>query len=158
MKVKLEGFRELDRALSELPKATAKNVLRRVGRAALEPMANMAAAKAPEESGALAFSIAVSEKRTPRARTSTAKFVAPGVFRSDRKSSVEIAMGPAGGMGALWYATFQEFGTVNMAAQPYMRPAWDAGAQRVLDSVKGDLKAEIDKAATRLAVKRAKAA
>ena len=36
--MKLEGFRELDKALGELPKATGKNVLRKVGRKALEPM------------------------------------------------------------------------------------------------------------------------
>ena len=30
--VKVEGLKELDRALMQLPKATGKNVLRRVGR------------------------------------------------------------------------------------------------------------------------------
>lgn len=157
MKIRVEGFRELERALSELPKTTGKNILRRIGRGALEPMAQIAAAKAPEESGALAFSIAVSEKRTARARKSTTRRVAPGVFRSDPKTSVEIAMGPAGGLGALYYATFQEFGTINAAAQPYMRPAWDSGAGRALEYVKDNLKAEIDKAAARLARKRARA-
>lgn len=66
--VRLEGFRELEAALRELPKATGKNVLRRVAKGALQPMADEAAAKAPRRSGALAYSIIVSEKRTKAAK------------------------------------------------------------------------------------------
>ena len=45
---------------------------------------------------------------------------------------------------------------MDMAANPYMRPAWDAGAMKALDYIKDNLRAEIDKAATRLAKKRAR--
>lgn len=149
MKVRLEGFRELDRALAELPKATGKNVLRRVAKGALEPMANQAAALAPERTGKLSFSISVGERRTRRVKREN-KF--------DTRTGIQMAMGPASGSGAaLNYAAFAEFGTVDTPAKPYIRPAWDAGAMRALDFVKQRLGSEIQRSADKLAVKRAKA-
>lgn len=154
--VKLEGFRELEKALAELPKATGKNVLRRVGKGSLEPMADLAASKAPADTGKLSFSIVVSEKRTRRAKPSTTRFRG-GSFRSDPSKGVDIAMGPAAGQGALQYATFVEFGTIDTAAAPYMRPAWDSGSMQALDYIKDNLGKEIGKAAAKVAKKRAKA-
>lgn len=162
MKVKVEGLRDLERALSELPKATGKNVLRRVARGALEPMAAQAKAKAPDDPATAApdlrRSITISEKRTRRAKKSTARRLVGGKWRSDPSTGIEMAMGPASGGGVLNYATLQEFGTVKMAANPYMRPAWDSGAQGALDYIKDSLRTEIERAAARVAKKRAKAA
>lgn len=146
--VRLSGFRELEQALNELPKATARNVLRRIGKAALEPMADHAAALAPEQTGKLSFSIIVGEQRTRRAKRGALK----------RKDGVEIAMGPSAGLGVLQYATFAEFGTVDTPAQPYMRPAYDQGAEPALQYVETSLAQEIHKSAAKLARKRARAA
>lgn len=146
MKVQLAGFKALDKALGELPKATGKNVLRRVAKPPMEAMANVAAQKAPERTGRLAFSISVSEKRTRRAKTQ---------FMSG--TGIQMAMGPASGFGAaLSYATFDEFGTVDTPAFAFMRAAWDGGAERSLEYVKVHLGDEIAKSARKLAVKRAK--
>lgn len=160
MNVDIRGFRELDRALGELPKATARNVLRRVTKAALDPMATVAAGAAPHQTGRLSFSISVSERGTRRAEWygSRARFVAPGVFRSDPKTSFTMAMGPAGGTGALSYASFAEFGTIDTPAHPYMRPAWDGGKDAALQHVKVSLGREIDMAAGRLARRAARRA
>lgn len=147
MRVKVRGFRELDRALSELPKATAKSVVRKVAKAALEPMADQAASKAPEDKGLLAFSIGVSEKRTRRVRKE----------QKGKKASFEMAMGPATGVGTLYYATHVEFGTVDTPPQPFMRPAWDGGKAQALETVKDGLAREIDKAAKRVARRAARA-
>ncbi len=144
--VRLSGFKELERALSELPKATGKNVLRRVAKGALEPMADSAAANAPTDEGKLAFSIGVGEKRTRRVRT------------GKKSSGIQMAMGPANFIpGVLEYASFVEFGTVDTAANPFMRTAWDGGAQKALEYVKDNLGSEIDKAVRKMMVKRAKA-
>lgn len=149
MQVKLSGFRELDRALSALPKATGKNVLRRVAKGALEPMADVAAARAPERTGKLAFSISVGEKRTRRVKQE-AKF--------DTRTGIQMAMGPASGFGgALIYASFDEFGTVDTPAFGFMRAAWDTGAVPALRYVTQNLGAEIQKSVKRLTVKRARA-
>jgi len=137
-RVKLSGFRELDHALAQLPKAVARNTLRRIGKEALEPMAAIAAARAPVDEGNLALSIAVSEQRTRRASRGG----------RDPKTSIEIAMGPAGGFSALPYASFVEFGTVDTPAQPYMRPAFDQEAEATIKRLQESLAKEITKAAT----------
>lgn len=148
-RVRLEGFDGLERALHRLPgQATQRNVLRRVAKGALEPMADAASGRAPVDEGKLAFSIVVSERRTRRV---------PRFARFDRKNGVEMAMGPAAGLGTLTYATHVEFGTVDTPPQPYMRPAWDGGADRALEYVKDNLWLEIDKAAKRVAAKGARA-
>lgn len=143
----LEGFRELESALAQLPKATGKNVLRRVAKGALEPMARQAESYAPVREGDLRESITVSERRTRRVNRSG---------RFDRKTGVEMAMGPASGEGVLNYAALVEFGTVDTPAQPYMRPAWDSGQNRALEYVKDNLAREILDAARRVAHKGAR--
>lgn len=145
--MQLTGFRELERALSELPRATGKNVLRRIARGALEPLADAAAAAAPEQSGRLSFSISVSEQRTSRARWQ----------RMASASGIAMAMGPAGGLGVLPYAAFAEFGTIDTPPHPFMRPTWDAGGVGALEYVKANLGAEIARAAARVARKAARA-
>lgn len=146
-RVKLSGFRELEKKLAvDMPKATARNVLRRVAKGALEPMADDAARNAPEARGILSFSIAVSEQRTRRARR----------FTMRRINGVQMAMGPAAGLGATYYASAVEFGTIDTPAQPYMRPAWDTGKQSALDYVQDNLWREIEKAVGRAAKKKAR--
>lgn len=159
--VTLEGFSELDQALSELPKATGKNVLRRIAKAALEPMADIAAARAPHRTGRLAYSIAVSEKRTPRAQWQNTTMgrtrFTGGSFRASASTGITMAMGPAGGLGVLPYASFDEFGTIDTPAFAFMRAAWDAGANSALEYIKTNLSIEIEKAALRYARRQAKA-
>lgn len=146
--VQLEGFDQLEKNLMQLTKATGKNVLRRVGKGALEPMADIAAHHAPYRTGKLSYSISVSEKRTARAKRNTTKFKG-GSFRADPTKTIEIAMGPAAGNAALNYASFDEFGTVDTPAFAYMRTAWDTGANQALEYVKENLWREIDKATIR---------
>ena len=151
-KIRVEGLRECEAALAELPKATGRNVLRRIGRGSLEPMRNHAASIAPDnpETGApdLRTSLATVEQRTAKAR------FRKGQFRSARSTGVAFRMGVP---RRVFYGLFQEYGTVKMAANPFMRPANDAGAQAVVDYIADNLKAEIGKATARLARKRAKA-
>lgn len=141
MVARLEGFREFEEALNQLPKATGRNVLRRLARGALEPMADQAAGNAPVAEGDLRNSIEVSERRTRRVNRAG---------RFDRKTGIEMAMGPASGEGVLSYATFVEFGTNDTPPQPYMRPAWDSGRGDALDYIKENLWDEIHKAALRV--------
>lgn len=147
--VRVEGLRELDRALGQLPKATAKNVLRRIGRKALEPVAKDAASRAPVDDGQLRDSIGVGTRLTRRQaalhRRST---------RQAGKSFIEIFAG-AGGVPQ---AHLREFGGDGAPPSPYMRPAWDGNKAGVLETIKRDLGAEITKAAARLAKRAARRA
>lgn len=151
-RVKIEGLKELDRALGELPKATGKAVLRRVLKKAGEPIARDMRAKAPDDPATsgndLKSSIAVSTKLSGRQRKMHRK-----AFRND-KASAEVFVGA----GPLPQAHLQEFGTVHHRPQPFARPAWDGNKNRALSIIKDELGDEILKAAKRLAKKRAKAA
>lgn len=148
--VSVEGLREIDAAMDDLTKASAKGVLRRSGIKALEPMAEVARGLAPDNpaTGApdLGSSIAVGTKLSKRQAGLHRK-----MFRDD-KASAEVFMGP-GPDPAAWN---QEFGNVNHGPQPFMRPAWDGGKDRLLKDLQKLLWAEIDKAAARAARKAAR--
>jgi HK97 gp10 family phage protein len=177
--VRVEGLAALDRALAELKASTAKAVLRRVGKAALEPVAAEARRLAPDDPTTkaphdLATSIVISEKsRSGRS----------GDFRST-DSTVTLWMGPTG--GGYPQAMIQEFGAgphtitahdpnghlaFEEAGQlvtprvvhhpgnpphPYMRPAWEAGKAQVLETIRTELGAEIAKTAARVAARQAR--
>lgn len=145
VKVKITGLRQIERALADLPKATAKNVVRRVLKTRAQPIADRAAQLAPLDDGALRDSIAVSTKLSKAQR---------GKHKKRTPGTVEVFVGA----GPHPQAHLQEFGTVHHPPQPFMRPAWDSGKEKVLEGIKGDLWAEIEKAVGRLAKKAAKAA
>lgn len=144
--VSIDGLRELDAALGQLPKATGKAVLRRTLKKAGQPIANDAEAKAPRLTGALQISIGVGTKLTRRQSKLHRK-----MFKDD-KASAEVFVGA----GGLAQATQTEFGNSHQAAEPYMRPAWDGNKDQALEIIKSELGAEIMKAAQRLAKRAAR--
>lgn len=152
--VHIEGLREVDAALGQLGKATGRNVMRRVAVARLEPMAEEARRLAPDDPNTggndLKNSIAVSTQLAGYARR----------LNKRSKSEAEAHMGPAGrgGTKAPPQGSQQEFGNENHGPQPFMRPAWDGGKDRLLEGIKDDLWAEIEKAAARQAKKAARLA
>lgn len=166
---RVDGLRELDAALGELPKATARNVLRRVLTKAAQPIADDARQLAPVDGGHLRDSIAVSARVKNQAgssefaatlRSGGSKAEAVRAMRDARRAAgggsfAEIHVGPS---VKAPHGHFQEFGTENHAAQPFMRPAWESNKHRALDTIKKDLGAEIEKTAKRLAKRRARAA
>ena len=137
--MKIEGLRELDAALRELSKATAKNTLVRVGKAALEPMAEVARSLAPDdpETGGndLKSSIVVGTKLTPRQKR---------LAKKEPKDFATVYMGTADPAGIQ-----QEFGNVNHPPQAFMRPAFAQEAQGTIDRVAKGLKPEIERSAAR---------
>ena len=148
-RVKVEGLKELDAALGELPKSTAKAVLRRILKKAGQPIADTAEQLAPRDDGTLAESIGVSTKLTSRQRSQHRK-----MFKND-KASVEMFVGA----GGLPQAHIQEFGSENIVTpQPFMRPAWDQHQNEALEIIKTNLGDEIIAAAKRLARKAARQA
>lgn len=143
--VRVEGLRELENALGQLPKATGKAVLRRVAKKALGIFDKAWRERAPHLTGSLEESGGVGTKLTRRqARLNR---------RRENRSSIEMYAGandPA--------AIPEEFGWVDGQAQPFMRPAWDATKYEVLDSVADQLGPEIERSAARLARRAARRA
>lgn len=141
-KVRVEGLRELERALRELPRATGKNVLKRALMRAGEPIEADAERLAPVLTGHLQTSIGTGTKLTRRQR------------RQHRpQSAVEVFVGAAEPK-----AHMQEFGQAHHAAQPFLRPAFDSNKMRALDTIKREMTVEIEKARARLARKAAREA
>lgn len=147
--IKVEGLRELERALSELPKVTARATLRRTGLKALAPFVVSVKAKAPIDAdprntpkrppGMLRDSYVAGTKLTKR----QARFA-----KKEGKSFVEVYAGTSDPAGVQ-----TEFGNIHQAAQPHVRPAWDETKDEALAIVKIELGDEIAKSAARLAKK-----
>lgn len=135
---KLEGLSELDEALTELPKATARNVLLRTLKEQGEPIRADGEAHAPRDKGGLQKSYTVSTKLSRRQKKLNKKL-----------SDVEVYIGP--GPAAKGVQT--EFGNAHQAPHPHLRPAFDGNVQKVLTGIKNSLAAQIEKARARLARK-----
>lgn len=141
---KIEGLKELQDALRELPKATEKNVLKRVLVKAAEPIRADAEANAPKgETLTLSTSHTVGTKLSRRQKS-----------KHKKESAVEVFVGPAPSPKSIT----QEFGAAHHGAQPFMRPAWDANKRSAFDSIKTDLAEETEKARKRLARRAARLA
>lgn len=134
---RVDGLRDVDRALSELPKATARGVTRRVLIKAAEPVERAAVNNAPEFTGALKKDIETGAKLT-KAQARTAKRLG--------KSEVEVHIGVVDPAGVQ-----TEFGNAHQAAKPWFRPAWDGTQNEALDIIKDEYAGEIEKTRGRLA-------
>lgn len=145
MKMKVQGFRELDRALGEFSKVTGVNILRRAAVEALEPMRERAAALAPDDPATtqndLKDNIAVGTRSRSR--------------RAGRKiNQVEAYMGPDADVPfVVSKGVYQEFGTRDHPPQSFMRPAWDGGKMQLIDDVRDRLATQVEKARQRAAKK-----
>lgn len=148
MSVKLEGFRELDKALSELPKATGRNVLKKAaheGAAVFQKEAEHLAPDDPVTSGRDLHSTITVENVRAKPKFSRGK------FRGQAKNWWGVTISPT-----RYWGRFQEFGTFKMSPQPFMTPAFDGKVREVIIVIGDSLKTHIAKATARLAKKRAK--
>ncbi|MBY6113296.1 HK97 gp10 family phage protein [Mameliella alba] len=137
---KVKGFRDLDKALSQLPKASAKAVARRILKKAGQPIADAGAAKAPKHQGHLRESYGVGTKLTRRQSKMARK-----------ESPVEVYVGPNDPA-----AIQTEFGNEHQAAEPHLRPAWDAHKEDALQIIADEFWQEIEKAVARYNKRQAK--
>lgn len=151
-----KGFKELEHALvEELPKATAKNVLWRTAEGAMKRLEEREKALAPvdpqdRDGDGKHLNETIKTERVKATRSR-------GSVKFDSRNGVEVRTGPAPvGKRARANAGWQERGTVKMAANSYIRPAIDAEATNIIDDVKAELTAQIDKAKGRIAKRAAK--
>jgi HK97 gp10 family phage protein len=143
MDIKTRGFKELEQAMQELTSAGAKGVMRRSLLKAAQPMADTAKAMAPDDPATGGFDL----KKSIIAGTKLSRAQAKAhrkMFRDDR-AAVEVFVGP----GPLPQAVQQEFGNVNHAPQPFMRPAFDQDAGPLVDRLGNEMAAELTKAVGR---------
>lgn len=112
--MRFEGGAELADALRGLSTRISKQMLREVLTEAAEPMAERASRLAPRRPGEpdMADHIAV---MTSRSETGAA-----------------VAFGPT---KEFFYGLFQEYGTVHNKPHPFLRPSFDEGASKALDTI-----------------------
>jgi len=154
-RMRVEGLRELQDALKELPKATSRNVLRRALTEAAKPMAATAEEQAPVDKGHLKRSHKVTTKLSKRQRAvhrrwaGTVPVRTPRGWRSAPAKAVYVFVGP----GPLAQATQQEFGNADHPPQPFMRPAWDAHKRQAAMSIRDRMAEQLEAARKRIARK-----
>lgn len=165
--VQIEGLRELEAALKELPKATGKNVIRRALTKAAQPMADEATQKirVRRVKPSIALSkVKFSSGKGDAGRRAFAEALARGASREEAGEAAHEAnaassddAGITSGLlivGPTKRAFYGfEFGTVKQAPQPFMRPAWDNNKMDAVEVIRDELKNEIDKAVARIAKK-----
>ena len=141
---KLEGLKELDAALAELPKkATARAVIVRAFKKAGQPVADHESSLAPYLYGGLSRSPGVTQTLSRSQKKEL-----------EKESHVEVYIGPT----AAPKSGQTEFGNAHQAPHPHLRPAWDAGGQGVLDSVVETLRTEVEKTMANIAKRAAREA
>lgn len=141
---KISGGKEAERALMEMPKATAKNAGRRALRAGAAPILEDFQRRAPRLTGQLVDTAGISTKLTRRQRSKHK--------RQMSRDHVEMFVGA----GPNPQAVQQEFGNESHAAQPSLIPAFENNKRKSIDIIGRSIWVEIEKAAKRIRRKMAK--
>jgi HK97 gp10 family phage protein len=162
-RVRVDGLRELEKALLELAPSVGKGVMRRTLLKAGAPIQEQAQQLAPErDPDAPVITYKRNGKEVIRRPGTMKALVQMGTRLTKRqaatakregKSSVEVYVGTRDRMARL-----QEFGTSDTPAQPFMRPAWDANKDGAVEIIRTEMGGEIQKAAARAARKTARLA
>lgn len=145
--VQFKGGAELQRTLLSMRVNDARGAGRAALRKAARVIANAAKANVPVREGRLKRAIAISVNK---ARYNSDEIRAKvylkfdGTYRPSKtkraRYNYQIGSNPK------VYGAFIEFGTENMRARPFLRPAWEAvGGQMSLDLIGKQLWVEIDK-------------
>ena len=148
-RMKVSGLRELERNLKNLEKTASK---RSVGRNALKAGAKLfvetAKSLAPDNPATgepdLHRGIGIGTRLTKRQRGYHTKF-----------DPIEVFAGVVEGIG---HGPLQEFGTINHAPRPFMRPSWDRNKKRALVVIRRELWTSYEKAIKRQRKRQAKKA
>lgn len=131
--VKVEGLRELERAMDELTTATARGQGRKALAAGGEVLARRMRDLAPRDTGNLIENIDEGGQLTRRQKSMHRKF-----------ADIERYVGASDPA-----AVQTEFGNENQPPQPWARPAWDQTQDRVLKTIADTLMVGVDKAVQR---------
>jgi HK97 gp10 family phage protein len=126
--VQVRGADEIYRKLTELPPKFSKKVMRQALRAAVKPWLQEMQTTAHKFTGWMASQFTIRTSVRGDELEGTAKVAIrnrPNPARAGHEKHV-----PGAGNELLW----NEFGTVNMAAQPVMRPAYESKKETVLST------------------------
>lgn len=150
MALSLKGLEGIQAQLAEVSAEVGQKALATALRKQFKPVVEMAKRLVPKKTGALAASLTLTLVKPSEGDT----VVAVGLRINDRAAPIKQARLAAAAFGEgqsselppsrRWHLI--ELGTIKLAAHPYARPALDANAQGMLDGLKADLTAAIQKA------------
>ena len=154
--MKMTGFREIEKALAQLPAGTAKGVARRAMKKELAPVAATANSFWP---GADDQVFKITSRISPSQKGDSAA--------KNGRSVVNMFVGANVGAGGAPHAHLVEFGTGprfqksgrftgSVAPQPMLQPAWDMNKQSMLEGLGARMWDEIEKTIARRAKRAAK--
>lgn len=179
--VKFEGGAELSAAIQsmvddfDISKATIRNAMKRGLVQAGQITADVASQMAPDDPATGAPDLHTSIIASSRIKNNVGKaefasVMSAGGSVAEASAALRGARREAGGQGSFAeayvgvtgkaniYAHLVEFGTVHSSPQPFMRPAWSATKDRVLNSITGFVRGQFDKALARARAKALKKA
>jgi HK97 gp10 family phage protein len=147
VRTRLEGLAELKANLAALGDEVATKVGNKANREAAKVVAGVIKSVAPRGTGST-----VRRRRLKSGAVTIADYgrlvdnikVRKARARSENTITFNISTGKA------FWGLFQEFGTVNMPARPWMRPAFDAAADVGLKIQIAELERGIERAAKKL--------
>lgn len=150
VKMKITGFREIEKALAKLPQGTAKGVARRAMKKELAPVKDTAEAFWPGATEAFKISSAIKGSQrgdtlATRGRSVLNMYV--GSFEP-HAHLIEFGTGPRSWKSGKY--------TGQVAPQPMLQPAWDMHKKQVLQGLGDRLWGEISKTIARRAKRAAK--
>jgi len=129
-----DDFKNIKQALSKLPAVLQQRVVAGATRAAAKTIAEDAKSRVPVDTGNLKMSIKVRKaKKKERKEGVETYYAVPVTKYFNRSATLRIKMKKE---RVVHYAQMVEFGTSKMAARPFLRPAYEAGAQKSMDAFK----------------------
>jgi HK97 gp10 family phage protein len=139
--VEIKGLDKLLAAMKELPKAIEQKCLKVAVMTGANVIKRAAADLVVRRTGLVskAVRIAFNRQESPHGKAVYHVFVS-GKVKGKLKGKTVVP----------YYWRFLEFGTVKMAAKPFMRPAFDSTGREAAEVIKGKLKERIEIEAARL--------
>lgn len=139
------GLGELESDLLRVSSATANKAIRDAVLAGARVARDKSRESAPVRSGTLKRNLVVTRLRqsqTPGAAVAGVSIKRPAAKKRGNRSSAKPQSAP-------YYWLFLEFGTSNMNAKPFLRPAWDNNLTQIEQAVRSKLAQAIDQALSR---------
>lgn len=165
--IKVEGLRELDAALAQFSKSTARGILHRALKKAAAPIRDQAKADAPVDTGELRDSIVIRTKSTGggAGKAAFASVMRSGGSRSEAAKAARDANRAAGQqpMSAtvsvaadVGHAVFAEYGARGRPGTNFLSSAMMSRGKDALKLVGSEMRTQIQKSAKRVAARAAK--
>ncbi len=147
------GLKELQKELKKLPDEISVKFVKQAMTKAVKPIVTRATAAAPVDTGRLQMLVGVSARivkgikgRQDRVDVRVGPLVSSKrqIANKLKKKAEGKIQGTVLTSGA-WYGHFVEYGTTSQPAQPFLRPAFDAGKEEFIATFTAEVREKLDR-------------